>query len=133
MKNDFLQASLMVAGGGALGSLMRYWVNLAAYRSFSPSFPLGTLIVNVLGCFLIGLIFSLAEKSSLLSTNIRLFLMVGICGGFTTFSSFSIESINLLRAREIWFFFLNMGAQVFLGLAATVVGLLLGSFLVKQL
>lgn len=132
MKNDILHASIMVAGGGAVGSLMRYWINLAAYRTFPPTFPLGTLIVNVLGCFLIGLVFALSEKSNLISPSLRLFLVVGICGGFTTFSTFSMESINLLRAREIWFFFMNIGAQLFLGMTATVLGLLLGNFFVKH-
>jgi len=132
VNNQYLISSLVVASGGAVGSLFRYWVNLFVYRYFSPSFPFGTMIVNVLGCFVIGVLYGVSEKSDLISSNLRLFLIVGICGGFTTFSTFSVEGINLLRSREILYFFLNLGGQIIFGLTATVLGLVLMRLCIKS-
>lgn len=132
MNHQYLISSVAVASGGAIGSLFRYWANVFVYKFFSPSFPFGTFFINVLGCFIIGVLYGISEKSELISSNVRLFLIVGICGGFTTFSTFSVESINLLRSREILYFFLNLGGQIVLGLMATVLGLVLMRLCIKS-
>lgn len=132
MNHQYLISSVAVASGGAIGSLFRYWGNILVYKFLSPSFPFGTFFINILGCFIIGVLYGISEKSELISSNARLFLIVGICGGFTTFSTFSVESINLLRAREILYFFLNLGGQIVLGLMATVLGLVLMRLCIKS-
>ena len=92
---------LLVGSGGFVGSAARFaiggWVHRLAPGS---SFPWGTLTVNVVGCFVIGFLFSLGESRQVFSVHTRLFLLVGVLGGFTTFSTFGLESINLLRAGE---------------------------------
>jgi CrcB protein len=114
---------VLVAAGGALGAVARYvlsgWVQQA---SGSVSFPFGTLVVNMIGCFVIGVLSQLAESRGLLTPRSRAFLVVGILGGFTTFSSFANESMNLLRADEGLAAALNVGASVALGLLAVWLG-----------
>ncbi len=116
-----LKAFTLVGLGGAIGSIGRY---LAAQyiqsRFVASGFPYGTLIVNITGCFLIGLIFGLAAKADILS-EWRLFLVTGICGGYTTFSAFSYESIALLRSGNIAHCFIYIAASVILGLIATFI------------
>jgi fluoride exporter len=93
---------LIVAVGGGLGSMGRYllsgWV---LHRSIAWQFPLGTFIVNVLGCLFVGLLGGLVVKQDLLSAEQRLFLFTGIAGGFTTFSAFGLETLYLLRKGEV--------------------------------
>ena len=89
-----------VAGGGALGSMARYAVGIASVRWFGPGFPWGTLLINILGSFVIG---ALAEMFALrwdASQPARAFLVIGICGGFTTFSTFSLDVVTLLNRGE---------------------------------
>src|ERR1700685_4329762 len=88
---------IIVALGGALGSVGRYLLQVFFARQTTLTFPLGTLLVNLSGCFFIGVFFALSMKYTWMTMGWRLFLMTGICGGYTTFSSFSLESINLLR------------------------------------
>ena len=109
---------LLVAMGGALGSLGRYAVGLAATWA-GTSFPLGTLLVNVLGCFLIGLALAAGWASD---QPLRLLLVTGFLGGFTTFSAFGGETIELFRAAAPARALLNIGANVLLGLLATWLG-----------
>lgn len=114
---------LLVGLGGFLGSISRF-VMAGACNRFSPAlgFPVGTLTVNILGCFLIGLLYGLAETRSLLSPDIRIFLFIGVLGGFTTFSTFGFESLALLKDGNILKASANIGLHVFLGLAAVWVG-----------
>jgi CrcB protein len=93
---------LAVAIGGALGSLARYWASGWAAAAFGETFPFGTLIVNVTGSFVIGLFATLtgADGRLLVEAQWRTFVMIGLCGGFTTFSSFSLQTLNLLRDGE---------------------------------
>jgi CrcB protein len=125
-----LQNGLLVALGGAIGSLLRYAVGLAALASFGPAFPWGTLIVNVVGCFVIGLVTNLAMTSTWgVSPTVRLFLAVGLCGGFTTFSSFGLEAVQLGRIGQLGASFAYVAASLLVGIAAVWAGILTGRLL----
>jgi fluoride exporter len=113
---------LIIGLGGALGSIARYLAQVYIGRLTTVIFPMGTLLVNCTGCFLIGLLFALALKYTWLTMEWRLFLITGICGGYTTFSSFSLESINLLKEGNYSYFFLYVLGSVIIGLLATVAG-----------
>jgi CrcB protein len=114
---------LLVALGGAMGSVSRYllgtWIQSA---SRSIDFPYGTLTVNLIGCFVIGLLSQLAEARGVFTSEARAFVFIGILGGFTTFSSFGNDTINLVRDREIFNALANVGANVILGLALVWLG-----------
>ena len=115
---------ILVGVGGFLGSVFRYLVTILLARQFTTSFPLGTLTVNIVGCFLIGVLFALSEKGNLLTPEWRIFLTTGFCGGFTTFSTFSYESIRLLQDGEILYLSLNVIVSVVIGFASTYLGML---------
>ena len=112
-----------VAIGGALGSVSRYllgaWVQSV---SRSIDFPYGTLTVNLIGCFVIGFLSELAESRGAFTPESRAFVFIGILGGFTTFSSFGNDTINLLRDGETFNALANVGANVILGLALVWLG-----------
>ena len=92
---------LWVAIGGALGSVARYWIGLQIVQRFGSAFPWGTLLVNVTGCFLIGFFAATTGPSGTrLTGSLRTFLMVGICGGYTTFSSFGLQTIELAQGGD---------------------------------
>ena len=114
---------LLVGLGGALGSIARYltsgWVQTA---SRSINFPYGTLTVNLLGCFIIGALAQLAETQGIFTSESRAFVFVGILGGFTTFSSFGNETMNLARAGDSLQALVNIGANVIIGLLAVWLG-----------
>ena len=114
---------ILVGVGGFLGSVFRYLVTILVARQFTTSFPLGTLTVNIVGCFLIGILFALSEKGNLLTPEWRIFLTTGFCGGFTTFSTFSYESIRLLQDGEILYLSLNVIVSVVIGFASTYLGM----------
>lgn len=118
-----LRAVLLVGCGGFVGSASRYllsgWVHrLAPYSTF----PWGTLVVNVAGCFLIGIFSALADSRQLWSPEMRVFAMIGVLGGFTTFSSFAYETAALARDPDLWRALANVGLQVVLGLLAAWLG-----------
>jgi CrcB protein len=114
----------LVGVGGMLGSVARYLAQLAALRLGASAFPAGTLAVNVLGSFLIGLVYGWSGKAGDPAPAWRLFLTTGFCGGFTTFSAFSLESITLLRAGNLSYALLYIGVSVLSGLGACLAGLL---------
>ncbi len=107
--------------GGALGTLFRYTVSGLTYRLFVGVFPWGTLIVNLTGSFLIGVLWGLFEMKSL-SPQARAFVFMGFLGGFTTFSTYTLETLNLLREGEIKLAVLNVAASNMLGLALVIAG-----------
>ncbi|HET6277784.1 MAG TPA: fluoride efflux transporter CrcB [Candidatus Polarisedimenticolia bacterium] len=114
---------LLVGAGGFVGSVLRYLVSGAAQALFRNStFPLGTLAVNVTGCFAIGLISQLAESRGFLGGPSRTFLVIGVLGGYTTFSAYASESFNLLRAGEAPLAMVNVAAQALLGLCCVWLG-----------
>jgi CrcB protein len=117
-----LKNILIVGMGGFLGSVARYFVSKLNISIDFFDIPLGTLIVNVAGSFLIGLLTGISEKSALLTFEWRMFLMVGICGGFTTFSSFTNENLMLMHNGQFLTVLLYAGLSVFLGFLAVYLG-----------
>lgn len=122
---------LLVGLGGGIGSMLRYLCQKWFSENHPQPFPWGTFLVNLAGCFLAGLIYSAFEKSSV-SLETRLFLVTGFCGGFTTFSSFAHENMNLLRNGEVTIFFIYTIASVALGIVGVFGGAALMNNLVKQ-
>jgi CrcB protein len=124
---------LAVGIGGCLGSVARYWLSGVVYRYTSGNggseFPYGTLAVNVLGCFLLGGIMGLVEYRQLFGPNVRLFLTMGLMGGFTTFSTFGFETFALLRDHQYWSVLGNVAGNVVVGLAAVLAGWFLAKLL----
>jgi CrcB protein len=117
-----LKILLFIGSGSFLGGIARYLLSRGIQNSVITSFPLGTFWVNIIGCFLIGLIYGLSDRGTPISNELRLFLAVGFCGGFTTFSTFSNENLALLRDGSILYFSLYAGLSVFLGLLVTFGG-----------
>jgi CrcB protein len=122
---------LIVAIGGALGSAARYLLSGLVQHHTTPYFPTGTFAVNVLGCFAVGLAVGLASMS-LVTPNARLFVVVGICGGFTTFSAFGYETLALVQDNEFWQAGVNAGGQLVLGLVAVWAGMALVRVIFNQ-
>jgi CrcB protein len=121
-----LRNYLLVFTGGGIGASARYWLSGAVYRFLSNDFPYGNLVVNITGCFAIGLLMTLMEERFLSEPALRIFLTIGILGGFTTFSSFSYETIALLRDAEVLHASINILASVFGCLTATIFGMFVG-------
>lgn len=107
--------------GGALGAVLRYAAGGLDYRFSSGIFPISTLFVNVTGSLLIGLLWGIFEQIAV-SPNIRLFIFIGILGGYTTFSTFSLETFNLVRDGEYWIAIVNMILSVLLSVSAVFGG-----------
>lgn len=124
-------AYLWVALGGALGSMGRYWASGLVSDHYRGTFPLGTLLINIAGSFIIGFLAAMTETESrtLTSPGFRQFFMVGICGGFTTFSSFSLETLRRLQDGEWLYAGANVVLSVTLCLIAVWLGYLLGATL----
>ena len=117
---------LLVGIGGAAGSIVRYATHKWITMLYPHAFPAGTFFVNIAGCFLIGLLFGLSAKHEYLSPAFRLLLMTGFCGGFTTFSAFTLEGMELLQQQKFFIFAMYFALSVFLGLIATFAGARLG-------
>lgn len=116
---------LLVAAGGAFGSVLRYLVGLWALRGLGPSFPWGTLTVNVTGSFLIGFLAEVIARKFGASNELRIFLITGILGGYTTFSAFSLDAITLLERGEPVTAAIYVGSSVLLSAIAVFAGLAL--------
>ena len=113
----------LVGAGGCIGAVLRYWVSgLVQHLTQSVSFPYGTLTVNVTGCFLIGVFSRVVESNAAMTAEMRLFLLIGLLGSFTTFSTFSDETMNLLQGQRIGMGLLNISVHMVLGLAAVLLG-----------
>ena len=113
---------LLIGCGGFIGTIARYGLATMAYRLLGASFPYGTLTVNILGCLLIGYVSIAAEERDMIARSTRLFLTIGILGGFTTFSSFGYETFTLLRLGNIFPAALYVFTSVITGLAAVWLG-----------
>lgn len=115
---------LLVGIGSFIGGVSRYLTQQFVQKHYPSSIPLGTLSVNILGCFLIGILYALADKGNLLSPAMRLLLATGFCGGYTTFSSFAQENISLLQDGEFFYTSLYVALSVVIGFAAVYLGIL---------
>ncbi len=113
---------IAIGAGGFIGGIFRYLIAGYIQTRFFTTYPIGTLTVNIIGCFIIGIVFGLADKGNL-TQEWRLFLVAGLLGGFTTFSAFSIETIALLRDGQFWSSSTYVMASVLLGLFATMIGI----------
>ena len=118
---DLIKSILAVGAGSFLGGAGRYLVSLAM-KGVSKGFPWATLAVNLAGCFLIGLLWGLFSKNGSDSSNWALFLTVGLCGGFTTFSTFSKEALVMLQGGNIWGFSGYVAISVIAGIALVALG-----------
>jgi len=113
---------LIVGLGGFLGSASRFLVSRYFQLQTLSDFPWGTFTVNIVGSLIIGLVYGLSERGNFLSPELRLFLAVGFCGGFTTFSSFANDMLLMLQGRELFHFVIYSGASFILGLVSVFIG-----------
>ena len=116
---------LAIAGGGALGALLRYWVSTGVYTLIGRNFPYGTLAVNVLGSLLMGFLYVWLLERMPGGVAMRAFLLIGLLGAFTTFSTFSIETLNLMEAGQLAKAVLNTLLSVVLCILAAALGVML--------
>ena len=115
---------IAVAVGGAIGATLRYVVSGAAYNQFGESFPIGTLLVNIIGCFLIGFLAQLFEEI-IVPPNMRLLILTGTLGAFTTFSTYGLETVKLWQDGEIRLAILDIVANNLTGILFVVLGFIL--------
>jgi CrcB protein len=113
---------LIIGTGSFIGGVSRFLASRYIQNTVISGFPYGTLFVNILGCLLIGIFYGMSERGNFLSAEMRLFLTVGFCGGFTTFSTFASENLSLLKDGNFFYFALYTALSVFLGLMATYFG-----------
>lgn len=114
---------LLVALGGALGSVLRYLTSIFVSKYFANFFPWATLVTNLIGCFLIGFFIGQLQKNGLVDSGYKWFLVTGFCGGYTTFSTFGHENITLFQNGNSVLAFAYIAASVILGLGAVWLGL----------
>lgn len=124
-----MEKFVIAGAGGFLGSALRYWISTLIYRHTGQGFPFGTLFVNVAGCFLIGLLMTVFEQRFIVTPNFRIFLTIGILGGFTTFSTFSFETLALLQEGSYYAGIGNIFVSVIGCLAATWLGSVVGKLI----
>ncbi|MGQ8338678.1 fluoride efflux transporter CrcB [Sunxiuqinia sp. A32] len=119
-----LKTIFIVGTGGFLGSVARYLTQVLVEKYLHSTFPWGTFAANIAGCFIIGLAFAMSERGNLLSPEWRIFLTVGFCGGFTTFSSFAYNNLNMLAENNYLQLFGNIGLSLFFGILAVYLGVI---------
>lgn len=119
---------IAIGVGGAIGAVLRFIISGIAYNVLGQNFPWGTLVVNMIGCFLIGLFSQLFEEIAI-SPNLRVLVLVGGLGAFTTFSTYALENVNLLRDGQFGIAFLDILASTALGLIFVFLGMALANYL----
>jgi len=111
-----MQKTILVGVAGLIGTLLRYWLSGLAARQYGETFPWGTLIVNLVGCFLAGAVFYVTQEWFLISPTLRTVILIGLLGGFTTFSSYGLQTFTLLRDGEIGWAAINIAVSNVFGL-----------------
>ena len=124
-----MQKTIYIALAGLVGTLLRYWVSGFVARRYGETFPWGTMTVKLLGCLVTGAVFFLTEERFLVSPALRAVILIGLLGGFTTFSSYGLQTFTLLRDGELGLAILNVAASNILGLFMVWVGYSLGRVL----
>jgi CrcB protein len=117
-----LKILFIIGSGSFIGGVARFLTTRFVQNLTVSAFPFGTFMVNIIGCFLIGLFYGISDRGNLMNDEWRIFLTVGFCGGFTTFSTFSNENLSMLRDGNFFFVALYAGLSVFIGLMATYLG-----------
>ena len=125
MLPDTIRNIIAVGAGSFIGGITRYLVSLAM-KGISKGFPWATLLVNLLGCLIIGLLWGFLSRNASESTSWGLFLTVGLCGGFTTFSTFSKEALTMLQTGQIWGFASYIAISILAGIALVALGYYIG-------
>jgi CrcB protein len=111
-----MQKTILIALAGLLGTLLRYWLSGVVARQYGETFPWGTMAVNLVGCFLAGVVFYITEERFLVNAVLRTVILIGFLGGFTTFSSYGLQTFTLLRDGEFGLATLNVAASNLFGL-----------------
>ena len=124
-----MEKLLMIGLAGACGALSRYGLSLGVHHACGAGFPYGTFIVNILGCFLFGFVWMLFGERLMGSDLLRLMALTGFMGAFTTFSTFSFETVQLIKDAEWILAVVNVTGQIILGLVGMVMGMMLGKYL----
>jgi len=114
---------LLIGIGGALGSILRYLTSVVVSKYFQSAFPWATFTANILGCLIIGIILGLFEKQQITNPDLKFFLITGFCGGYTTFSAFAAENVNLFQSGNSLMAFAYIAVSVVVSLFAVWVGL----------
>ena len=125
-----IQLIFIVGCGGFIGAALRYLISINASKIFGPNFPYGTLIANILGAIIIGLVMRLSLDTAIISPNIKLFLTTGMMGGLTTFSTFSYETVSMLNSGEYMLGVLNLGLNIVFSFIGVVIGMSIAKLLV---
>ncbi len=118
-----IRTILLIAIGGGIGSVFRYFTTVIVQKYYASVFPLATFVANILGCLLIGIIIGLLEKNQISNSNLKWFLITGFCGGFTTFSAFGYENITLLQSNNATLMLMYIGTSIIVGMFAIWLGL----------
>lgn len=121
-----IKTILLVGLGGGIGSILRYLSSVFVNKYYNTAFPLATFLVNVVGCFLIGILVGMVEKQAWADNNFRYLFITGFCGGFTTFSAFAHENVNLLNNQQAFVAFAYIASSIIIGLLAVWLGMAAG-------
>jgi len=124
-----MQKTIFIAVAGLIGTLLRYWVSGVVARRFGETFPWGTMAVNLIGCFVTGAVFYLSEERFLINPTVRTVILIGLLGGFTTFSSYGLQTFTLLRDGEFGLATVNVAASNVVGLLMVWAGYVLSKAL----
>lgn len=127
-----MKLAFFIGLGGFAGSIARYGLHILVHKWWPLGFPYGTLLVNILGCLLIGLILGVGQRATWMNETMKIMLATGFCGGFTTFSAFSYENIKLLQAGQVTSSLIYITCSILLGLLATYAGLMLVEKLLQE-